>query len=254
MLMQTINNKYTKWYNNIISNAKTRILLESVYTEKHHIIPRSLGGSDDKNNKVVLTAKEHFICHLLLCKMTKGKAKASMCYAVIQMTMINTRERYVPTSRIYEMLKKQISEATKGKNYNERYTMERAIEIKNKIGEKSKGRKPFLGRKHSEETKKKISLAKQGVSTPKSEAMKLKLSNTRKAMKLDFSGEKNPMYGKKQSTKTKELISKANSGEKNGIYKKYKNLPKISCPHCGMIGKDGPNFIRWHLDNCKRKN
>ena len=41
------------------------------YTEKHHIIPRSLGGSNDIDNLVRLTAKQHFICHKLLTKMFK---------------------------------------------------------------------------------------------------------------------------------------------------------------------------------------
>lgn len=58
---------YTKFYNSIIANAKSRTI--DTYTEKHHIIPRSLGGTDDKCNIVSLTAKEHFVCHLLLTKM-----------------------------------------------------------------------------------------------------------------------------------------------------------------------------------------
>jgi len=36
-----LKNKYTKWYFNIISNAQNRNV--SGHTEKHHIIPRSLG-------------------------------------------------------------------------------------------------------------------------------------------------------------------------------------------------------------------
>ena len=61
-----IDNKYTRVYYSIIDRAKTRSI--SSYTEKHHIIPRSLGGTDAKENLVPLTAREHFICHLLLTK------------------------------------------------------------------------------------------------------------------------------------------------------------------------------------------
>ena len=68
-----INNKYTKWYNNIISKAIARTLPEEIYTEKHHIIPRSLGGTDEITNLVWLTAAEHLKVHLLLVKMVTQK-------------------------------------------------------------------------------------------------------------------------------------------------------------------------------------
>ena len=57
----------------IIDRAKSRTLLANEYYEKHHIIPKSLGGTNEKENLVSLTAREHFICHLLLLKITEGK-------------------------------------------------------------------------------------------------------------------------------------------------------------------------------------
>jgi hypothetical protein len=66
-------NKYTCWYNNITENAKSRII--DGYTERHHILPRSLGGTNDKDNLVDLTAREHFICHWLLTKMHSGESR-----------------------------------------------------------------------------------------------------------------------------------------------------------------------------------
>jgi hypothetical protein len=51
------NSKYTKTYYNIVNRAKSRAPL-LCYTEKHHITPKSLGGSNQKDNIVVLTAKE----------------------------------------------------------------------------------------------------------------------------------------------------------------------------------------------------
>ena len=50
---------YEKIYNNIISKAQSRQKLDG-YIERHHIIPRSFGGSDDDSNIVALTAREHF--------------------------------------------------------------------------------------------------------------------------------------------------------------------------------------------------
>ena len=53
--MQLVDNKYKKWYDNIVINAKIRN--KTGYTERHHIVPRSLGGTDDLSNLVRLTAR-----------------------------------------------------------------------------------------------------------------------------------------------------------------------------------------------------
>ena len=73
-------NKYTKYYTLLTNRARGRVLAE--YTERHHIIPQSLGGSNDKDNLVDLTAREHFICHWLLIKMTEGEHRSKMLYAL----------------------------------------------------------------------------------------------------------------------------------------------------------------------------
>lgn len=58
---------YQKIYNDLIEKRKEFPYIDG-YSERHHILPRSLGGSDDKDNLVRLSAKEHYIAHLLLCK------------------------------------------------------------------------------------------------------------------------------------------------------------------------------------------
>lgn len=108
-----LQNKYTVWYNSIINRAKDRVL--EGYSEKHHIIPKSLGGSDTISNLVALTAREHFICHLLLTKMVVGKNRSKMEKAVFMLTVSsNTQQRYKITNRRYEQIKMQISIANKG--------------------------------------------------------------------------------------------------------------------------------------------
>jgi hypothetical protein len=57
---------YQRIHDAIIERAKTRKL--DGYKERHHIIPRCVGGTNDLENLVDLTAREHFIIHLLLAE------------------------------------------------------------------------------------------------------------------------------------------------------------------------------------------
>jgi hypothetical protein len=95
-------NKYTKWYNNIIAKASARVT-RAGYFEKHHIIPKSIGGTNDKCNLIYLTAKEHFICHLLLTKMTEGEDKSKMVRAFWMIATMGNRnqERKKVSSKVY---------------------------------------------------------------------------------------------------------------------------------------------------------
>lgn len=67
-----IENKYKKWYDGLILKRIKTPSAES-YTEKHHIIPRSMGGGNEKENIVVLSAREHYVAHLLLTKICESK-------------------------------------------------------------------------------------------------------------------------------------------------------------------------------------
>lgn len=59
---------YNKVYISLILNRQANPLDEREYGEWHHIVPRAEGGSDDASNLVKLTAREHYIAHLLLAK------------------------------------------------------------------------------------------------------------------------------------------------------------------------------------------
>jgi AraC-like DNA-binding protein len=80
-----LDNKYTKVYYNIINNAVKRGYIKERFdmNQTHHIIPRCMGGTDDSDNLVVLTYKEHRLCHRLLIKMTLGEYKHKMMYAYL---------------------------------------------------------------------------------------------------------------------------------------------------------------------------
>lgn len=66
-----LKNKYSEWYFSIITLARSqqRKKKQGIYYERHHILPTKLGGLNDMSNTVLLTAKEHLICHRLLIRM-----------------------------------------------------------------------------------------------------------------------------------------------------------------------------------------
>jgi hypothetical protein len=165
-----LQNKYTRWYYNIIQRAKSRKLPTDVYIEKHHIVPRSLGGDNQQENIVSLTAKEHFICHMLLVKMTTGKSKRSMAYAAWQMTNIDSRQRYSPTSRIYSLLKKNLSETYKGVPKTKIHWLGKSHSTQTKTLQsevKKSSNNPMWGKKHKKKSKETISEKQKGIPKPK---------------------------------------------------------------------------------------
>jgi hypothetical protein len=140
-----INNKYTNWYNSLINKAKDRTI--TGYTEKHHIIPSALGGTNEKDNIVKLTPREHFICHLLLTKMTTGNDRYKMNFALHMLSNAKNigEGRYIPNGRMYDLARRLYKEALD--NY---WTDEKRKEHADKI------RPTVIGRKLKETSKEKL--------------------------------------------------------------------------------------------------
>lgn len=113
-----LDNKYTHWYFKIIKHAKLRDTTE--YTEKHHIIPRSLGGDESNDNLVRLTAREHFICHRLLTKMVIGQAKYKMIEAVAIFSNNTNRNLYL-NSRSVALIRMANAKASSKRNLGNQY-------------------------------------------------------------------------------------------------------------------------------------
>jgi hypothetical protein len=95
---------YSAIYNRIISNRKANPY--NGYVEEHHVIPRCLGGTDEKNNLVKLRAKEHFICHLLLTRMCTKRSPEyyKVVHAFMMMKNAVHNERYI-SGHSYEDLR-----------------------------------------------------------------------------------------------------------------------------------------------------
>lgn len=97
---------YKRIYDSIIQN-RMKNPKTGGYVEIHHIVPKSLGGTDSSDNLVKLTAKEHFICHCLLAKMYKFESfewyKMNLAFAMMKVSSSN-QNRYF-NSRLYNLLK-----------------------------------------------------------------------------------------------------------------------------------------------------
>ena len=109
--------KYAKWYEAIIARAYKNQEKFLGYGEKHHVLPKSfkLGGEKDPHNIVKLSAREHFICHLLLARMFDGRLHFSMINAAIFLKGLHKRcnASFRINSRLYEALKRELSRLSK---------------------------------------------------------------------------------------------------------------------------------------------
>ena len=167
-----IENKFTKVYYSIINRALST--KRSGYMEKHHIIPRSLAGSNRKDNIASLTPREHYICHLLLVRMTSGSAKQSMAFAA--WTMARTKKIKV-NSRTYARLKEQATAqlsalqkgVKRGPMSDEHKQKIRAASIARYQDPEQRLISSIAGKGRivTEETKAKLRLAKVGAAAPK---------------------------------------------------------------------------------------
>ena len=208
-----LDNKYRRWHDAIVERARTRERLEG-YVERHHVIPRCLGGGNEPENIVVLTLREHYMVHLLLTKMTKRRDRSKMCHALWR--MCNGHQGKLLNSRQYEFVRNRYRKNINGKG-NPMWGYKFSVESKEKISRAIRGDKhtrPWLGRKHTKESRRKISE-----------------NNGR------------PWLGKHRSLETREKISRSQKGS---------SKPKTKwCKNCDRWFEPG-SYTRWHGDKCKR--
>ncbi len=190
-------------YQLLIQKSVSRVAKKGEYYEKHHIIPKSQGGDNSKHNLVLLTAREHFIAHMLLAKIYGGglwKAATMMKNA-----RPSVQKRYV-NSRLYEIAKREWASFMRGKP--------KPLHVIEAI------RAARLGKPLSEETKRKMSEVRKGRARSgdpskwkHSEKAKKKMSDSRLGVvnhmtlpehRARMSGENNPMKTEQARKKVSE--------------------------------------------------
>lgn len=203
---------YKEFIQNIL-DTRGRFNCNDEYHERHHILPKCLGGTNNENNLIDLFPREHFIAHKLLAK--ENSNNNNLVHAWALMSRINNHQGiYQLTPEEYEEARKAYIALMKGKTFSEEHRM--------KIGKANKGRiVPKDAR---------LAVAKANASRIWSEESRQKLSNS-------MSGENHPLFGTHLTEETRIKISESHkglfSGDKNPRaliilqYDKEDNLIKV---------------------------
>lgn len=230
---------YLKIYINLINDAIVNPKSDE-YKELHHILPKCMGGPNEKNNLVRLTARQHYLAHWLLYKIYKTP---KLVHAWHSMSRIGVgQEERAINSNLFEYCKKERSKI---------------------LSENSKGEKNnFYGKKHKDEVKKRLSemnlgkkrISQQGISSwiekvakkPNSDLQKQNLANRNKkflTLQNKYTLEKVYIDRDKKSEYDSEIWVNP---------KKITPEKKVACDYCGFVSNSG-NIKRWHNENCKIK-
>lgn len=129
------NKTYEEFIQNIL-NTRGRFSCDEQYYERHHIIPKSIGGTDDEENLIDLYAKEHFEAHRLLASENPDNDKLVYAWTCMAFVENNGQKRYRITAAEYEEAKIALSR----------------IQSVNMVGVNN----PFYGKKHTQDTREKL--------------------------------------------------------------------------------------------------
>ena len=111
------------------------------YYERHHIVPKSHGGSNAKENLILLTAREHFLAHWMLWRIHRTR---QMAHAFFCMSRDSGGRRLTGAQR--DILGKMRVGAYSGAN----------------------SPRGFKGKNHTPEAKRRMSVSKVGPNNPMS--------------------------------------------------------------------------------------
>lgn len=188
---------YEQYINNILI-TRGRFACGDEYHERHHIIPKSLGGSNDESNLIDLFAREHFEAHRLLAIENPDDWKIVNAWTMMAFVKDKNQDRYQLTAEEYEEAKRALSMAKKT------------------LYEENPEKHPMYGKHHKEESKEKMRGPRPSM-TGDNHPMynKHPSDETRKKISknhADVSGVNNPFYGRCMSEDQRKKISEAKKG------------------------------------------
>ena len=99
---------YIGRYNKFIESLKYQNIIGM--KEMHHITPKSMGGTDNKNNLIALTPRQHYIAHWMLWKAYGGKMSQAFWF----MNNFGTQKKL--SSKVYEKLREEAVKSFSGEN------------------------------------------------------------------------------------------------------------------------------------------
>jgi hypothetical protein len=124
-----MNTHYKLKYDNFIAKIQKRGVTNETYKEVHHIIPKCLGGGNQKENLITLSLREHYLAHLLLAKAYETRNLVS---AFVQMDNKNKKhylkKKFIPKSKLYEKEKIKFYKILGGYHKNK-------VRVKTEMGE-----------------------------------------------------------------------------------------------------------------------
>ena len=250
---------YKKHYDLLVTRAKNRVI--EGYVEKHHIIPKCIGGLDTTDNIAILTPEEHFLAHQLLVKLHPGNR--DLIYAAQLMTVHHSDRRM--NNKLFGWLRKQCALAM-------------SVQTKKWFAENGHP-KGMLGKKHSVESKTKVIAPLLKLAEEKRvKVFAYNLDGTfykeydsiiecasdlgTSPSNVKYTADGNFGHCKqKQLRYTKEVTLNPYKRKPNKIYVRTEDHRKAAsarfmktstCPHCGLTARTS-NIDRWHHDNCKLK-
>ena len=106
---------YQEFISNILQ-TRGRFMSDDEYHERHHIVPKCKGGTDDKENLIDLFAKEHFMAHKLLAEENAGDDQLMCAYAIMAFTKDKNQQRYELSPEEYENARKMCAQKFAGGN------------------------------------------------------------------------------------------------------------------------------------------
>lgn len=205
---------YNEFINNIL-NVRGRFNCGEKYHERHHIIPKCCGGTNDEENLIDLFPKEHFIAHKLLVDENPNNSGLIYAFGCMAWAKNESQERYEVSPEEYEEIKIKFSKIM-SENAKIRFSKPENNPMYgvHRFGDDN----PMFGKHHSELSRKKIGeKSKERFSSPENHPMYGKHPSEETIQKIkenhaDFSGENHPMYGKHHTEESRKKMSDSHKG------------------------------------------